>query len=244
MKKLSLALCVAMLLTMVFGVFASAVEVEEGKGVFYLETFGPTCENGNVNYLGTETDEMPDDIFGVALQVKTGDAPFCYYKIEIAFDPTVIEYVGYSNAEDGDVLAMNTPIAKLIGIAMTNENNVATGSIICNRVNALNFTQKQGFKTVDVYEATCVYFYFRPVSDAPANTTIAFTHTEIRNQIPSLFDSTGINYNLTINGGVEEKPNRSNLSAHRLIPKARLSASALTITSFPIRVRLKISVCS
>lgn len=204
MKKIALGIALVMLLTMVFGVFASAVDVEDGKAVATLELFGLTEEDGNVTYTGTETGGYPDDEFGVAIRLTTGNAGFCYYKFTLTWDPTAIEYVECADIKEGDYLAIRTDDALLSGTFTLNDKDAAEGSFTLNRVNATNFATG-GRTPAPIYDAICAYVYFKPVSDKAANTTINFTYTEVKNATPATIESEGKSITFKLNGGATER---------------------------------------
>lgn len=207
MKKIALGIALVMLLTMVFGVFASAVDVESGKAVATLELFGLTEKDGNVTYTGTETGGYPDDEFGVAIRITTGNADFCYYKFTLTWDPTAIEYVECADVSVGDLLGVRTSDEKnlLSGTSTLNDKDAAEGSFTLNRVNGTNFATGTPRAPVPTYDSICAYVYFKPVSDKAANTTINFTYTEVKNATPALVESEGKSLTFKLNGGAVER---------------------------------------
>ena len=208
MKKIALGIALVMLLTMVFGVFASAVDVEDGKAAFSLELFGLTIDekDGSVIYTGTtDTYGYPEDEFGFALNIKTGSTEFCYYKATITWDPTLIEYVEYAKPSE-ELLGEYTPAYAFgDGNASFNEEDVAKGSFTLNRVYSENFSSGSGRTKAPVYEGTCGFIYFKPVSDKAANATINFTYTEVRNAATTVIESEGQSITIKLNHGAVER---------------------------------------
>lgn len=177
MKKIALGIALVMLLTMAFGVFASA---DFAAPVVTPDVFGASMKDGSIQYLGTETDDIPDDIFGVVINATVADG-FCYYRIPMSFDPTLIEYVTCCPpSEDGELLGIYEGTYNKIngGTFSPNETKAAQGYVNFNMVNATNFTKKSGLKTVTQTDATCVIVYFRPLTEKACNATISFATPE------------------------------------------------------------------
>lgn len=200
MKRIALILAVAMMVSCFACVFASADDC-----VFTFATAG--IEDNNVVYLGTTTDDIPDDIFAVALRVDTAGQPFCRYKVEIAFDATKLGYVACTESEGDCLLGIydhTTDGYKKVKYDICNEKFAADGKIIVTMTNASNLTYKQGLKTMDLTKASFVVLYFYPLTDEACDTTISWTYTEVRNAVPSLLPSSGENLTLKMNGGAPE----------------------------------------
>ena len=209
MKKIALGIALVMLLTMVFGVFASAVDVEAGKAVLTLELFGLTEEAGDVTYLGTYTDIYPDDEFGVAIRLTTGNVGFGFYQFELSWDPTLIQYVEFADIADGDYLEMRSDANLISGSITINDKNTAKGSFTLQRLSPADF-QTTGRTKTDICDAICGYIYFKPISAEAANATISITSNEVKHipgpgVEPVLLECATPSLKFTLNGGVAER---------------------------------------
>ena len=200
MKKIALGIALVMLLTMAFGVFASAGE--GGTATVYLDLFGYTEEDGDITYTGTTDKDGPTDEFGVAVQLETNDVPFCLYKVIVNWDPNVIDYIEYSDV-DGDYMDYyeGDVVIPAGGTVTTNDLKTSEGQIIFTNVSGSNFQKKKK----DIYACTVGFIYFKPKSNAPANATISITYTEVKDSVPSLIVSEGSSLKFTLNGGVAER---------------------------------------
>ena len=197
MKKLSMLLAVLMVVTCCC-VFASA----EGEAPLAHYSFAPTNGSTDITYLGTETDEVPDDIFGIALNVKTDNMPFCRFKVILQFDQTKLEYVTCSEngPAAGDLLEQYTPVHQL-NYDICNAGYAAEGKMIVTMTAPYNLTYKKGIKNKELYEGTMVYLYFRPLTAEACDTTITYTYTECMDQTTYEIPSDGAPLTLKLNGG-------------------------------------------
>ena len=200
MKKLSMLLAVLMVVTCC-SVFASATAPDDDGPATCHYTFVPTNGSEEVTYLGTVTDDIPDDIFGIALNIKTDNKPFARFKVELQFDTTKLEYITCSEPKGEDLLGQYTPVEQLNYDICNDDVFIAEGKIIVTMTAHDDLTHRQGLNKVPTYEGTMIYLYFHPLTAEPCNTTINYIYTECMNETTHIYASDGESLTLKLNGG-------------------------------------------
>ena len=179
-RRLSILLVAVMILSSLLMTTASAEydDVQLTARVY----FGDDGE-GSVNYLGTETEEIPDDLFAIAIEYDSGATGVGASEFRISWDPTKIEFF-LSSYKDGDLLEVYT--GRHVSAQISGENilNVAAGKYNSTQVSTTNWTYRSGMTNRTLTQASLAFIYFRPLTSDATNATITFEMANMLTALP------------------------------------------------------------